>query len=326
MNGQSRGPSATSGSESDPAGAVSIAGSIVALPTVFSAGALHLRDLDDLIRFQARHTTTGVLVGGSVGEGWALSREEFARLVGSAAEGAARHSNFRLHVYAAVTDIDSRTARSAAITAVHAGAEALFVSAPPFVKPGVHGLVRHFSYIAEGLPDHTPLVLLNEPQRTGTDLHPEIVSRICAEVPSIVAHCEGIGQPARARSLAAELPVPVLCSDDRMIGPYIRGGAVGAVSVVGGIVPAEVARLIVEAQGHGTRANRIADGLERNLSPLIDTLRVASCPVALKEALRALEAITSAELRAPLAPMPEADRRALERSLSAARLLVPAMS
>lgn len=309
-----------------PAGAVLLEGSIVALPTIFSSGALQLRDLDDLIRFQARHSTTGVLVGGSVGEGWALSIEELGRLVGHAAESAARHSSFRLHVHAAITDIDSRAARSAAITAVHAGAEALFLSAPAFVRPGIEGLVRHFAYIADGVPEHTPLVLLNEPQRTGTDLHPELVRRLCAEVPSIVAHCEGIGQPARARSLARELPVPVLCSDDRMIGPYIRSGAVGAVSVVGGIVPAEVARLIIEAQGQGVRANRIADALERNLSPLIDTLRVASCPVALKAALLALEAISSAELRAPLAPLPDIDRRALERSLSTARLLVPAMS
>ncbi|QDV09452.1 4-hydroxy-tetrahydrodipicolinate synthase [Planctomycetes bacterium Poly30] len=310
----------------DPAGIVPLEGSIVALPTMFSSNALQLRDLDDLIRFQSRHTTTGVLVGGTAGEGWALSLSEFGRVVGHAAESAARHSGFRLHVYAAITDIDSRAARSAAVTAVHAGAEALFLCAPSFAQPRVEGLVRHFAYIAEGLPKDTPLVLLNEPKRTGTDLTPDLVRRICAEIPSFVAHCEGVGQPARARSLASQLPVPVLCGDDRMIGPYMRSGAAGAVSVVGGIVPAEVARLILEAQGHGVRANRIADALERSLNPLIDTLRVAPCPVALKETLLALDAIRSAEVRAPLASLGESDRRALERSLTAAKLLVPALS
>lgn len=296
----------------------------MALPTTFSDGSLQLSDLDDLIRFQSRTKTSGLLLGGSVGEGWALSLEELGRLVGRAAESAARYSGFRLHVYAGIADTDSRRARSAAITAIHAGAEALFLSAPPFAQPNAAGLIRHFQYIVEGLPERTPLVLLNEPQRTGTDLHPALAREILAAVPQFVAHCEGIGQPARARSLPGELPVPVLCSDDRMIGPYIRAGAVGAVSVIGGIVPAEVARLIVEAQGQGIRAARIADALERNLSPLIDTLRIASSPVALKEALEALEAITCAELRAPLAPLGEGDRRALERSLSTARLLIPA--
>ncbi len=307
-----------------PAGAVPIEGSIVALPTTFADGSLQLRDLDDLIRFQSRSKTSGLLLGGSVGEGWALSLDELGHLVGRAAESAAKHSGFRLHVYAGIADIDSRRARSAAVTAIHAGAEALFLSAPSFVQPSEAGLIRHFTYIAEGLPERTPLVLLNEPQRTGTDLHPALVREIIAEIPQIVAHCEGIGQPARARSLPRDLPVPVLCSDDRMIGPYVRNGAVGAVSVVGGIVPAEVARLILEAQGEGIRANRIADALERNMSPLIDALRIASSPVALKEALQALEAITCAELRAPLAPLGDGDRRALVRSLSTARLLVSA--
>ncbi len=296
----------------------------MAMPTTFSSGALQLRDLDDLVRFQSRQATTGILLGGSVGEGWALSLDELARLVGRAAESAARFSNFRLHVYAGIANIDTRAARNAAITAAHAGAEALFLSAPSFVRPRVDGLIRHFAHIAEGVPENMPLVIVNSPRRTGTDLDPGMLKEIIAAVPKIVAHCEGVGHATRARSLAGELPVPVLCGDDRMIGPYVRSGAVGAVSVVGGLVPAEVARLVLEAKNHDLRSARIADGLERNLAPLIDALRIAPSPVVLKEALRALEGISCAETRAPLAPLSESDRLALQRSLSVARLLIPA--
>ena len=308
-----------------PKGSIALEGSIVAMPTTFSNGALQLRDLDDLVRFQSRQLTSGILLGGSVGEGWALSLEELGRLVGRASESAARYSNFRLHVYAGIADIDTRAARDAAVTAAHAGAEALFLSAPPFVRPSVSGLIRHFDYIAAGVPEGLPLVLVNSPQRTGTDLAPAMVRQIIEAVPRIVAHCEGVGHATRARSLAAELPVPLLCGDDRMIGPYVRNGAVGAVSVVGGLVPAEVARLVLEAKNDTNhRSARIADGLERNLAPLIDALRIAPSPVVLKEALRALEGISCSETRAPLAPLGEGDRRALERSLSTARLLIPA--
>lgn len=294
------------------------------MPTTFCDGALQLRDLDDLIRFQSRQATTGILLGGSVGEGWALSLDELGRLVGRAAESAAKYSNFRLHVYAGITNIDTRQARSAAVTAAHAGAEALFLSPPSFARPSLTGLIRHFDYIAEGLPEDLPMVIVNSPRRTGTDLNPEMVCQLIDAVPKISAHCEGLGQAARARSLASELPVPVLCADDRMIGPYVRNGAVGAVSVVGGLVPAEVARLVLEAQREDQRSVRIADGLERNLAPLIDALRIAPSAVAVKEALRALEGISSSETRSPLAPLGDQDRRALERSLSAARLLITA--
>ncbi|MEM8711574.1 MAG: dihydrodipicolinate synthase family protein [Planctomycetota bacterium] len=306
-----------------PDGNVVVAGSIVAQPTLFSSGALHLRDLDSLIRFQSRQATSGLLVAGSVGEGWSLSSDELGRLVGRAVESAARHSAFRQHVYAGISQIDSNRARDAAITAVHAGAEALFLHAPSFVRATDEGLVRHFQFIAEGLPTRTPLVLVNEPMRTGTDLHPALARRIFRAIPQFVAHCEGIGHPTRARTLASELPVPLLCSDDRMIGPYVRNGAVGALSAVAGLVPAEVARLIVEAQSSGVRAARIADGLERNLAPLVDALRVATSPVGLKEALFALEAIQSAEMRPPLARLGDQEQLAMRRALFNARLLIP---
>jgi 4-hydroxy-tetrahydrodipicolinate synthase len=294
------------------------------MPTTFDSGALHLRDLDDLVRFQSRQETSGILLGGSVGEGWALSLDELGRVVGRAAESAARYSGFRLHVYAGIANIDTRAARHAAITAAHAGAEGLFISAPSFVRPSVDGLIRHFDHIAEGVPDNMPLVTVNSPKRTGTDLRPDMLREILSAVPKVVAHCEGVGHATRARTLAGELPVPVLCGDDRMIGPYVRNGAVGAVSVVGGLVPAEVARLVVEARRIDLRSAKIADGLERNLAPLIDALRIAPSPVAIKEALRALEGISCADTRAPLAPLGDSDRLALQRSLSMARLLIPA--
>ena len=138
-------------------------------------------------------------------------------------------------------------------------------------------------------------------------------------VPTLAAHCEGVGRPARARGLAVEIPVPLLAGDDRMIGPFLRNGAVGAITVIGNLVPAEVARFVAAVLAN----DRGADALERGLAPLVDALRVDGNPVPIKTALSALEAIR-VEIRAPLAPLSDRKKAALQRALTLARLLVPA--
>ncbi len=299
-------------------GRIPIRGSIVALPTPYVDGGLDLPGIDRLVQFQARNGTSAVMVGGATGEGWSLSIDELSQLVARAAEAAAHHSHFRMHVFAGIAEIDSRRARDMARAAVGAGADALLVSSPAFVRPTDLGLVRHFVTVADGLPSTTPIVVVNEPQRTGADLHVALVAEIAEELPHVAAHCEGLGKPARARRLADELSLPLLAGDDRMIGPYMRSGAVGAVTTVGNLVPGEVAGLM-EALA---RRDHRADAMERHLSPLIDALRIAANPVPLKAALGAMEAISS-EVRPPLAPLDGASRLALEQALSTARLLVP---
>ncbi|MEM9382903.1 MAG: dihydrodipicolinate synthase family protein, partial [Planctomycetota bacterium] len=84
------------------------------------------------------------------------------------------------------------------------------------------------------------------------------------------------------------------------------------------LVPGEVARL-VEAF---SKNDREADALERALAPIVDALRVGPNPVPIKAALAALGAIED-EVRPPLAALSDRKRRALERALTLARLMVP---
>lgn len=295
------------------------AGSIVALPTPFRDGGLDLTSVDRLAAFHARFGSDGILVGGTAGEGWSLNLDESAQIVARAAKAAAERSKFAMRVFMGIAEIDSRRAARIAEQAVLAGADGLFVSAPPHVRVGDEGLLRHVAEIAERLPQSVPIALLNEPMRTGADITPAMTQRVVSEVPDVVAHCEGIGYPGRSRWLAAELDVAVLTADDRMIGPFLRGGAIGALNEVGNLVPGEVRALITSIQTQATDADR----RERALAPLIDVLRVAPTPVAVKSALAALEAI-GPELRPPLARLSPEARAELQHALEIARMLVPA--
>ena len=110
----------------------------------------------------------------------------------------------------------------------------------------------------------------------------------------------------------------MLAGDDRLVGPMVRNGAVGAITVVGNLVPGEVAAFLEAARADDGEA----DALERKLAPLVDALRIATNPIAVKGALAALGAIRP-DVRAPLTPLDTRQRTALERSLTLARLLVP---
>ncbi|MEM9800241.1 MAG: dihydrodipicolinate synthase family protein [Planctomycetota bacterium] len=293
-------------------------GAITSLPTPFRDGVIDLVGLDRLVQHQARHPVSAIVVGGATGEGWSLDADEVGQLVARASETAAEHSRYRIHVVAGICEADSQRAARLARHAALAGADALLVGAPPFVRPSKTGLVRHVRTIADGLAAPLPIVLVNEPPRTGSDLTPAVVERICESVESVVAHCEGIGRPSRARGLAEDLPVPLLAGDDRLLGPYLRGGAVGAITTIGNLVPGEVVRLVEAIRSEDSES----DAVERGLAPLVDALRVASNPVPIKAALAALDAIEP-EVRAPLAELSDRERRGLARALTLARLLVP---
>ena len=162
-------------------------GAITALPTPFRDGVIDLIGLDRLVQHQARHDMTAIVVGGATGEGWSLDTDEVGQLVARAAQAAANGSRYRLHVIAGVCEIDSRRAARLAKHAALAGADAILASAPAFAHASKCGVVRHVRTIADALPSPLPIVLVNEPTRTGSDLTPKVIGRIHQAVPTLAA-------------------------------------------------------------------------------------------------------------------------------------------
>lgn len=311
-------------------------GVLVPLPTPFREGAVDFDALDALLAFHARRATAGVIVCDVTGEGSALSREERAAIAARAVETARRlgggaprrratrskAASGKLAIVAAIGTSDTRASAELARDAVFAGVDALHVVTPPYVRPTRLGLQRHFRAIAEAASD-TPLVLVNDPERTGLDLEPLVARELIRLVPSIRALVEVSRNPARLRRTAEHVKVALLAGDDRVLAPFAAAGAAGAVSVVANLVPDEVDRLVDCARVGEDLAQVRRD--EEALAPLVDALSVESNPGPLKGALEALGAI-GGELRSPLAALEPANRANLRRALTVARLLVPSGS
>ncbi len=287
-------------------------GSITALATPFAAsGALDLDAWSRLIAAQLDGGTSALVVAGSTGEAAALSDDEYAALL----RAAVAQAGGRVPVLAG-TGL-SNTAKTIAQTrqARDLGADAALVVTPPYVRPTQDGLVAHYTAVADqgGLP----VVLYNVPGRTGVDMQPETVARLCLH-PNIVALKEARGDEARWSALypLAGDDFALLSGDDPTFVRAVLGGAAGVISVASNVVPRTFARLCALARaGQGGAAT----DLDARLQDLYDFLGVEPNPIPVK-ALLARQGLGHG-LRLPLLPLSAPHQARADALAQACRLL-----
>lgn len=271
-----------------------LSGSITALATPFdAAGEVDFRAWTRLLDAQLAAGTRAVVVAGSTGEAATLTDDEYGRLIGAARERVAG----AIPVLAGTGQ--SGTARTVAQTrrAREAGADLALVVTPPYVRPTQEGLVAHYLRVAEegGLP----VVLYNVPGRTGGDLLPETVARLCTH-PGIVGLKEARGDEARWDALypLASPGFALLSGDDPTFLRAMRGGAAGVISVASNVVPRAFARICAALAAGDTDA---AVALDARLQPLYDFLGAEPNPIPVKDLLRRQG--VGEGLRLPLLPL-----------------------
>ncbi len=103
----------------------------------------------------------------------------------------------------------------------------------------------------------------------------------------------------------------IFCGVESLSYPMLALGAAGLMSAVGNVVP-EPAAALYEAVDAGAHASALA--VHRQLFRLNQAIFFDTNPVALKHVL-ARAALTSAEVRPPLAPLDEPTRRRVDAVL-----------
>lgn len=274
---------------------MTLRGSICALVTPFSTdGSIDEPALLRLLDLHLASGSHGLVVAGSTGEANLLDDGEYARVLSLAVQRCAG----RLPVLAGCGA--PATARTLALCRIagDAGVDAALVVTPPYVRPTQEGLYRHFSVVADS--GGLPVVLYNVPSRTGCDLLPETVARLCAH-PAIVGIKEAVAEPVRMRALL-ELQGPgfdVLSGDDGTACAALLAGARGVVSVAANIVPGPFARMCDHATG-GRRADALA--IDDRLQSLYDMLGREPNPIPAKWMLHHL-GLCGPDPRLPLTPL-----------------------
>lgn len=250
---------------------------------------------------------------GTTGENPALTHEEHLRVV----ELAVKRANGRVPVLAGAGSNSTPRAVELAIAAVDLGAAGILTITPYYNKPTPDGLLRHFGAQADALEKKTsgfPMIMYNVPGRTGVNMTAATTLRMASEIPNIAgvkeasANMEQILEILRSRRDG----FVVLSGDDAWTLALIGAGADGLVSVASNEVPRLMGELVHGALGGDfTKAREI----QNRLLPLLTGNFIESNPGPVKAVMKMLGVLGDDTLRAPLAPITDSTRNALEAVL-----------
>lgn len=287
-------------------------GSLVAIVTPFKNGKLDERAFGDLIEWQIKNGTNGIVPCGTTGESATLTHEEHHRVVKLSVEVAKR----RVPVIAGTGSNSTDEAISLTKHAKEAGADGALLITPYYNKPTQEGLYRHYKAVAEAV--EIPQILYNIPSRTGVNMLPATVARL-AVMKNIVGIKEGSGSVQQASEIAQNCGdrLTVLAGDDALTLPMMAVGAKGVITVTANLMPKEMAQLVAFF-----KAGQIDEArqLHFKLSPLFAALFYETNPIPVKEALGMMGKIDP-ELRLPLCAMGTDNRNQLARVMKEMRLI-----
>ncbi len=281
--------------------------SIVALVTPFKDGKIDEKRLKDLIEFQIKEGTDGVVPCGTTGESPTLSFEEHERVIELAVETV----KGRMPVIAGTGSNSTSEAIMLTRHAKKAGADASLQVSPYYNRPTQKGLYEHFKAIAEAVD--IPIILYNIASRTGVNIEPETMARLARDCKNIVGVKEASGsldQMARVKALCPQ-EFSLISGDDSLTLPLLAIGGVGVISVVANIVPADV-KALVSAFEKGKILE--AQKLHYKLLPLIKAMFIETNPMPVKTAMGLL-GMCEPELRLPLCPMSPENLEKLKQAL-----------
>lgn len=169
---------------------------------------------------------SGLGVGGTTGEYYALSFDERVKTFNTVAEAAGG----KTYLTAGINATTTREVIRLGEEAKRAGMQALLVAAPYYAQPTQEELLAHLLTVDDAL--NLPIMLYNFPARTGTEISDGVLERLL-ERPNFVAMKESTGDIAHLHHLATHFKDRLLFScgmDDQALEFF----AWGAKSWVGG--------------------------------------------------------------------------------------------
>ena len=288
-------------------------GSMTALATPFRDGAFDEAAYRALIQQQLAGGTQVLIPMGTTGESVTMSPEERLRAVRVAVEEAAG----KVPVVAGAGSNSTQETIEAVRRVRELGVDGTLLVTPYYNKPTQAGLVAHYQAVARAHPG-LPIIVYNVPGRTGVDLLPDTLKRLC-DVPEVVALKEATGNMARTVDLveACGERLTLLSGDDFTVLPFIACGGKGVISVSANVAPRMMADLVEAARGGQLERAR---ALQVRMNALHRLLFVESNPIPVKWALHAL-GLFGPEVRLPLVPLSEPVAHKLEAELRTLGLL-----
>ena len=284
-------------------------GAYVAIVTPFTKdGKVDEKGLKDLVEFQIKNGTHGIVPCGTTGESATLTHEEHHRVV----ELTIKTVKGRVPVLAGTGSNSTSESIELTRAAKAAGADGALMITPYYNKPTQEGLYQHFKAVAEAVD--IPIILYNVPSRTSVNMLPETVAR-CAKIKNIVGVKEATADLNQISQVIRLCPknFAVLSGDDFTSMATVAIGGTGVISVTSNVAPKEMAQMMDAAlAGDFTKARK----LHYKLFPLMGAMFIETNPTPAKTALELMGKIKNSAPRLPLYKMSEASTEKLRKVLT----------
>ena len=294
-------------------------GSFPPLVTPFRDGKVDYNKFAELAERQVTLGSHGIVVAGTTGEPSSLSADERIELLNVALSTVAG----RIQVVAATGSQSLAETMQLTTHAEKAGADAVLVVTPYYVKPSQRGLVDYFVAIGDRVK--LPLMIYHIPGRAAVSIKAQTVFQIAEKLPHLV----GLKHADQNLELITELLMGIgsefriFCGVEALSFPMLVLGGSGLMNAVGNLDPARVAALYAAVQQKNyERALQIhVELFQLNQSVFLDTN-----PIPLKYMMSRLGLLDKPELRLPLVPLEESNTKILNDVLTRTGLHAPAFA
>ncbi len=283
-------------------------GAGVAIATPFHQdGSVNYEEFGRLIEFQIANGTDAIIVMGTTGESATLDHEEHLEAIKCCAEKV----NHRIPVIAGTGSNCTDTAIYLSTEAEKYGVDGLLCVTPYYNKATQKGLYAHYKAIADSVK--LPVIIYNVPSRTGCNILPETVVKLCTEVENIVGIKEASGNISQIAKLfaLAKGKVDVYSGNDDQIVPILSLGGKGVISVLSNVAPRETHEI---CQLYFDGKVKESAELQLRALPLVDALFCEVNPIPVKKALKFI-GIEAGPLRMPLTEMEEDHAKMLKQAM-----------
>jgi len=276
----------------------------VALATPFTNNEVDYDALERHVQFLLENQTQAIIVNGTTAESPTLTDEEKEQVL----ETVVKLVNHKVPIIAGTGTNNTQKSIQASKRAKDIGADAVMLITPYYNKTNQRGLIKHFETIANEVK--LPVVLYNVPSRTNMTIEPETVETL-SHNEYIVAlkdatndfdYMEEVKQRINQDEFALYSG-----NDDNVVEFYQRGGK-GVISVIANVIPQEFQHLY-DAKQSGEDISTQFEPIRK----LLDSLSVDVNPIPIK-ALTAHLGFGNYELRLPLIPLENAERKVLEQA------------
>ncbi|MFL2769897.1 MAG: 4-hydroxy-tetrahydrodipicolinate synthase [Rhodospirillaceae bacterium] len=283
-------------------------GAYTPLITPFRDGSVDYDAFTRFVDWQIRNGADGLVIGGTSAEPMSLTVAERKNLLRIAIDTV----RCRVPVIAHTGAASLADAWTLTEHAEQAGADAVMLMMPPFVKAPQRGLISFVGYVSRATTK--PILLYQIPSRTASAIEIDTLEALCKEVPSII----GMKQSSKDADFDQEV-ISRLGNEFRLFMglpalayELIPTTACGLIVALANIVPntiAELCKLAMDGQIFD------AEQLRQELGALNESAFLDTSPIGVKYMAWKLGLIPSGECRLPLMPPSSKDIEAMDQAI-----------